>query len=140
MAVERTLAMIKPDAVRKDVIGETIRVAEGAGLRPVALKKFRFSRKQAEGFYAVHRERPFFGDLTAFMSEGPAVLIVFEGEDAIATWRRLLGTTDPKKADEGTLRRRFGTDIQNNGFHGSDAPETATFEIGYLFSGLEIVG
>lgn len=140
MAVERTLAMIKPDAVAKHVIGEAIRAAEEAGLTPVALKKFRFSKKQAEGFYAVHRERGFFADLTAFMSSGPAVLIVFEGEGAIAKWRALLGATDPAKADAGTLRRRFGTDIQNNGFHGSDAPETAAFEIGYLFSGLEIVG
>ncbi len=138
MAIERTLAMIKPDCVKKGVIGETLRVAEEAGLTPIAIKRTRFSRQQAEGFYAVHRERPFFGDLTAFMSEGPVVLIVFEGEDAIATWRRLLGATNPIEADEGTLRKRFGTNIERNGFHGSDAPETAAFEISYLFAGLEV--
>ncbi len=139
MAVERTLAMIKPDAVRKNVIGEAIRTIEAAGLRPVALKRVRLSQQQAEGFYAVHRERPFFKDLVAFMSEGPAVLMVLEGENAIATWRKLMGATDPAKADEGTLRKRFGTDIQFNGFHGSDAPETAAFEIGWLFPGMEIL-
>ncbi len=139
MAVERTLAMIKPDAVRKNVIGEAIRAIEAAGLRPVALKRVRLSRPQAEGFYAVHRERPFFGDLVEFMSEGPAVLMVLEGENAIATWRKLMGATDPAKADEGTLRKRFGTNIQYNGFHGSDAPETAAFEIGWLFPAMEIL-
>lgn len=133
MAVERTLAIIKPDAVRKGVIGEAIRAAEEAGLRPVALKMIRMNKNQAEGFYAVHRERSFFRDLVSFMIEGPIVVMVLEGEGAIQGWRRLLGATDPARAEEGTLRRRFGTNVQNNGFHGSDGPETASFEISYLF-------
>lgn len=139
MAVERTLAMVKPDAVRKNVIGEAIKAAEAAGLKVVALRLTQLSRKQAEGFYAVHKDKPFFADLTAFMSEGPAVLMVFEGENAIQTWRDLLGATNPEKAAEGTLRKRFGTSIQYNGFHGSDAVETACFEIGFLFAGLDLV-
>ncbi|MBP7146106.1 MAG: nucleoside-diphosphate kinase [Acidobacteria bacterium] len=138
MAVERTLAIVKPDAVRKGVIGEAIRAAEEAGLRPVALKRVRLTREQAEAFYAVHRHRAFFPDLVAFMCEGPVVVLVLEGEDAIAAWRRTLGATDPAKAEQGTLRRRFGTNIQSNGFHGSDAPETAAFEIAHMFSGLEL--
>ncbi len=139
MAIERTLAMIKPDAVKKNVIGEAIKAIEAAGLRPVGLKRVHLSRRQAEGFYAVHRERPFYADLTTFMSSGPAVLMVLEGENAIAAWRSLMGATDPAKAPEGSLRKRFGTDIQCNGFHGSDAPETAAFEISYLFPGFELV-
>jgi nucleoside-diphosphate kinase len=139
MAKQRTLAIVKPDAVARGVLGETLRAAEQAGLTPVALERVQLTRQQAEGFYAVHRERPFFGDLTAFMSEGPIVVMVLEGEDAIATWRGLLGATDPAKADAGTLRQRFGTDIQRNGFHGSDAPETAAFEIGYMFAGRDLV-
>ena len=138
MAVERTLAIIKPDAVRKGVIGEAIRAAEEAGLHPIALKRVRLTREQAEAFYAVHRHRAFFPDLTAFMSEGPVVVMVREGQDAIAAWRRTLGATDPAKAEQGTLRRRFGTNIQSNGFHGSDAPETAALEIAHMFSGLEL--
>lgn len=139
MAIERTLAIIKPDATRKGVVGEAIRAAEEAGLTPVAIKRLHLTRTQAEGFYAVHRARPFFADLTAFMSEGPVVVMILEGPDAIATWRRLLGATDPAKAEEGTLRRRFGTNIQSNGFHGSDAVETAAFETGYFFAGMEAV-
>ncbi len=138
MAVERTLAMVKPDGVKKNCVGAALAAAEGAGLRIVALKKMQMSRRQAEGFYAVHKERSFFGELTEFMSEGPVVMIVFEGENAIATWRGLLGATNPAQAADGTLRKRFGTDIQRNGFHGSDAPETAAFEASYLFSGLEL--
>ncbi len=137
MAIERTLAIIKPDAVKKGVIGETIKTIESAGLTPVSIKRLHLTKTQAEGFYAVHRERPFFGELTAFMSEGPCVVMVLEGEGAITRWRELLGATDPAKAAEGTLRKRFGTNIQCNGYHGSDAPETAAFEIGYMFSGLE---
>lgn len=133
MPIERTLAIVKPDAVRKGVIGEAIRAAEEAGLRPVALKMLKLTRSQAEGFYAVHRERPFFRDLVSFMCEGPVVVMALEGDSAISGWRSLLGATDPAKAAEGTLRRRFGANLQNNGFHGSDAPETAAFEIGYLF-------
>ncbi|GAB4372096.1 MAG: nucleoside-diphosphate kinase [Acidobacteriota bacterium] len=140
MASERTLAIIKPDAVAKGVFGEAVRAAEQAGLRVVAVKRLTMTRRQAEGFYAVHRERPFFGDLTAFMSSGPSIVMVLEGEGAIGRWRELLGATDPAQAAEGTLRRRFGENIQNNGFHGSDAPETAAFEIGYMFSGLELAG
>ncbi len=140
MAIERTLAIVKPDAVRKNVVGAAIAAAEKAGLRPVALRRVRMTRTQAEGFYAVHRERPFFGELTEFMSSGPVVVMLLEGENAIATWRGLLGATDPSKADEGTLRARFGTDIQANGFHGSDAVETAAYEAGYLFSAFDIEG
>lgn len=138
MARQRTLAMIKPDAVARGVIGEAIRVAEEAGLTPIAIKRVRLTLEQARGFYAVHEGKPFFDELTRFMSSGPTVLIVFEGEEAIPTWRRLLGATNPAEAAEGTLRHRFGTDIGRNGFHGSDAEETARYEIGYLFSALEI--
>ena len=137
MAIERTLAIVKPDATRKGVVGEAIRAAEEAGLTPIAIRRIHLTRAQAEGFYAVHRARPFFADLTTFMSEGPVVVMVLEGPDAIATWRRLLGATDPAKAEEGTLRRRFGTNIQSNGFHGSDGVETAGLETGYFFAGLE---
>ena len=138
MADERTLAIIKPDAVARGVFGEAVRAIEQAGLRVVAVKRLTLTRSQAEGFYAVHRERPFFADLTAFMSSGPSIVMVLEGPGAITRWRELLGATDPASAAEGTLRQRFGTDIQNNGFHGSDAPETAAFEIGFMFSGLEL--
>lgn len=138
MAQERTLAIVKPDAVRKGVIGEAVRAAEAAGLRPVALKRVHLTRSEAEGFYTVHRARPFFPDLCAFMSEGPVVLMVLEGERAISVWRDLLGATDPAQAAEGTLRRRFGASIQHNGFHGSDGPDTAAFEIAYFFSTCEI--
>ncbi len=140
VAVERTLAMVKPDGVKRNCVGSALAAAEAAGLRIVALKKMQMTRRQAEGFYAVHKERSFFGELTEFMSEGPVVMIVFEGDNAIATWRNLLGATNPAQAADGTLRKRFGTDIQRNGFHGSDAPETASFESGYLFSGLELAG
>ncbi len=139
MAKERTLAIIKPDTVAKNVIGQAIAAIEEAGLRPVALRRTQFSKRQAEGFYAVHKERPFFGELTNFMCEGPVVLMVLEGENAIAKWRELLGATNPADAAAGTLRQRFGTNIQRNGFHGSDAPETAAFEISYLFGGLDII-
>ncbi len=138
MATERTLAMIKPDAVKLNVLGEVFSAIEGAGLRPVALKRVRLSRPQAEGFYAVHRDRPFFNDLTAFMTEGPAVIMVLEGENAISVWRGLLGATNPADAEDGTLRKRFGASIQCNGFHGSDATDTAGFEISHMFGGVEI--
>jgi nucleoside-diphosphate kinase len=138
MATERTLAIVKPDCTAKNVVGEAIKAAEDAGLRLVALKRTTLSLEQAEGFYAVHRERPFFGELTSFMSSGPCVVMVFEGEDAIKTWRGLLGATNPAEAEEGTLRKRFGDNIQNNGFHGSDATDTAAFEISHMFSGLEL--
>ena len=135
MAIERTLAIIKPDAVAKGVIGEAIRAAEASGLRPVAMEMTRLTKAQAEGFYQVHRDKPFFDDLTTFMSEGPIVVMALEGENAIERWRELMGATDPGKAIEGTLRERFGTDIQRNGFHGSDAPETAHFELPYMLAG-----
>ncbi len=138
MALERTLAIVKPDAVARGVLGEAIVAAERAGLRVVAIRRLHMTKRQAEGFYAVHRERPFFDALTSFMSEGPSVVMVLEGEDAIATWRRLLGATNPVEAEEGTLRKRFGTSIERNAFHGSDAPETAAFEIGYMFPGLDL--
>ena len=139
MAIERTLAMVKPDAVAKGVVGEAIRVAEEAGLTPIAMRRFQMTKEQAGGFYAVHRERPFFDELTTFMSSGPIVAIVFEGENAIAKWRELLGDTNPADAPEGTLRKRFGTDIGHNGFHGSDATDTSNFECHYHFRGIDLL-
>lgn len=138
--MEQTLAIIKPDAVARRLTGQILAAIEERGLRIAALKMIRLSRAQAEGFYAVHRGRPFFDSLTAFMSSGPAVALVLEGERAIARWRELMGATDPAKAAEGTLRRRFATDVEKNAVHGSDAPETAAFEIAYLFNRLEIHG
>lgn len=137
--MERTLAIVKPDGVSRGLIGDVIKRIEGRGLKVVAAKMVHLSRGQAEGFYAVHRERPFFKDLTAFMSSGPAVAMVLEGENAIARWRDLMGATDFRKAAEGTIRREFATDIEKNVVHGSDAPETAAFEIGYFFNRFEIV-
>ncbi len=138
--MEQTLAIVKPDAVARRLTGQILAAIEERGLRIAALKMIRLSRAQAEGFYAVHRGRPFFDSLTAFMSSGPAVALVLEGERAIARWRELMGATDPAKAAEGTLRRRFATDVEKNAVHGSDAPETAAFEIAYLFNRLEIHG
>lgn len=138
--MEQTLAIVKPDAVARRLTGQILAAIEERGLRIVALKMIRLSRVQAEGFYAVHRGRPFFDSLTAFMSSGPAVALVLEGDRAIARWRELMGATDPAKAAEGTLRRRFATDVEKNAVHGSDAPETAAFEIAYLFNRLEIHG
>jgi len=134
---QQTLAIIKPDGVARGLIGEVIRRIEAAGLRVKALKLAQLSRKDAEGFYAVHSQRSFFGSLTAFMSEGPVVLMILEGENAIAAWRDLMGATDPAKAAPGTIRRDFGQSIERNTTHGSDAPETAAFETGYFFSKLE---
>ena len=139
MALERTLSIVKPDGVEKNLIGEVYRRFEQAGLVIVAARMMHLSLKEAEGFYAVHRERPFFGELTEFMSSGPCVLLALEAPDAIAKWRTLMGATDPAKADEGTLRKAFGTSIGNNAVHGSDAPETAAFELGYFFRGLELL-
>src|SRR5512139_2172423 len=123
MAVERTLSIVKPDGVAKNVIGEVYRRFETAGLRIVAARMRRLSQAEAEGFYAVHRERPFFKDLVAYMTSGPVVLMVLEGEDAIARNREVMGATDPRKAAEGTIRKDFGTDIERNTVHGSDGPE-----------------
>lgn len=139
MAVERTLGIIKPDAVEKKKIGPIISMIEEAGLDIVALRMTRLSRPQAEGFYAVHAERPFFGELVEFMSRGAVVVMVLEGDDAIARWRKLMGATDPAKAEEGTIRKAFGTDVGENAVHGSDAPETARTEVGFFFPGYELV-
>jgi nucleoside-diphosphate kinase len=137
--MERTLAIIKPDAVEARHAGRIIQRIEEAGFRLKAMRLRQLSVREAEGFYAVHRERPFFKSLTAFMSRGPVVVIALEAPDAIKKWRTLMGATDPAKADPGTLRKEFGTSIENNATHGSDAPDTAAFEIGYFFAGIELV-
>jgi nucleoside-diphosphate kinase len=137
--MERTLSIVKPDGVARGLIGKVIQRIESLGLKIVAMKMVHMSRAQAQGFYAVHRDRPFFEGLTAFMSSGPAVVMVLEGESAITRWRELMGATDYRKAAEGTLRRELATDIEKNVVHGSDAPETAAFEIGYFFNRFEIV-
>ena len=139
MAVEQTLAIIKPDAVARGLTGEILSRIHAAQFRIVAVKSLRLTKAEAEGFYAVHRERPFFGELTDFMSSGKAVVMVLEAENAIAKWRDTMGATDPAKAAPGTIRRVFGTSIQNNCTHGSDAPATAAFEIGFFFSALELI-
>ena len=135
--IEDTLAIIKPDGVARNLIGEIIRRIEAKGLRVKALKLTHLSKQQAEGFYAVHREKPFFGSLTSFMSEAPVVLMILSGENAIQTWRDVMGATDPAKAAAGTLRKDFGISIERNTTHGSDAPETAAFETSYFFSRTE---
>ena len=140
MAIERTLSIIKPDATRRNLTGAVIRQLEEAGLRVVAQKRLRLTRAQAEGFYAVHRERPFFGSLCTFMVSGPVIVQVLEGEDAIQRNRDVMGATDPAKAAPGTIRAEFAESIEANTVHGSDSAETAAFEIGYFFSELEIVG
>jgi len=137
--MERTLSIIKPDGVARGLIGEVIRRFEKNGIRIVGMKMLWMTREQARGFYAVHRERPFFDSLTKFMSSGPVVVMVLEGENVIEKNRRLMGATDPSKAAEGTIRRDFATEIEKNVVHGSDAPETAAFEIGYFFNRFEIV-
>jgi nucleoside-diphosphate kinase len=135
---ERTLAIIKPDAVKKDAVGDIIKRYESAGLRPIAIRMMQLSKALAQGFYAVHRERPFFDSLTTFMSSGPVVVLVLSGKDAIKRHRDLMGATDPAKADPGTIRAAHGTNIKFNAVHGSDSPETASFEIGYFFSAMEL--
>lgn len=135
--MERTLAIIKPDAVASRVSGRIIQRIEDAGFQIRAMRMLHLSSRDAEGFYAVHRERPFFGSLTKFMSSGPAIVLALETDDAIRKWRNLMGATDPAKADPGTLRKEFGRSIENNATHGSDAPETAAFELGYFFPGME---
>lgn len=136
--VEKTLSIVKPDGVRKNIIGEVVKRFEANGLKVAAMKMVHLSRKEAEGFYIVHKERPFYGSLTEFMSSGPVVLMVLKGEGAIAKNRELMGATDPAKAAAGTIRKDFADSIESNIVHGSDAPETAAFEIGYFFSALEI--
>jgi nucleoside-diphosphate kinase len=139
LSIERTLALIKPDAVARGQQGEILARIEKAGFRIVASKTMRLTKEEAGGFYAVHRERPFFGELTEFMSSGKIFAMVLEAEGAITKWRDTMGATDPKKAAPGTIRRDLGTNIGNNCTHGSDAAETAAFEIGYFFSGLELI-
>jgi nucleoside-diphosphate kinase len=136
---QRTLSIVKPDGVKKGVIGEVIRRFEKEGIRIVAMKMLHLTKRQAEGFYAVHRERPFFASLTEFMSSGPVVVMVLEGDDVIARNRKIMGATDPSMADKGTLRADFAGSIEQNIVHGSDAPETAATEIRYYFSDMEIV-
>jgi nucleoside-diphosphate kinase len=138
MAVEQTLSIIKPDAVNKSVIGKILARFEAAGLRIVAARMMHLSRDQAEGFYAVHRERPFFRPLVEFMSSGPVLVQVLEGENAITRNRELMGATDPRKADKGTIRADFATSIDANAVHGSDGPETARSEIAYFFPLCEV--
>ena len=134
-----TFAIIKPDAVRARVAGQIIQRIESEGFQIRAMRLVSLSKREAEGFYAVHRERPFFSSLTTFMSSGPAIVLALEAPDAIKKWRTLMGATDPAKADAGTLRKQFGSSIENNATHGSDAPETATFELGYFFPGMDLV-
>jgi nucleoside-diphosphate kinase len=138
MAVERTLSIIKPDATRRNITGEIVARFEKAGLRVVGQRRTRLSRAQAEAFYAVHRERPFFNSLVAFMTSGPVVVQVLEGENAIARNREVMGATDPAKAAPGTIRKDFAESIEANSVHGSDAPETAANEIRFFFSDLDI--
>lgn len=138
MSTERTFAIIKPDAVKARYTGRILARIEEAGFTVRAMRLVHLSKREAEGFYAVHRARPFFGSLTDFMSSGPCVVLALEAPDAIKKWRNLMGATDPAKADAGTLRKEFGASIENNATHGSDAPETAAFELGYFFRGMEL--
>jgi nucleoside-diphosphate kinase len=138
MAIERTLSIIKPDGVQKNFIGKIIARFEEQGLRVVAARMTRMSREMAEGFYAVHRSRPFFGSLVEFMTSGPSLVMVLEGEDAVARNREIMGATDPRKAAEGTLRKLYAADVEKNTVHGSDGPETARAEIAYFFRTTEI--
>lgn len=138
MAVERTLSIIKPDAVEKRSIGGIVAMIEGAGLKVKAMRMTHLSRPQAEGFYAVHKARPFFGELVEFMTRSPVVVMCLEGEDAITRYRNVMGATDPAKATAGTIRKQYGANIGENACHGSDAPETAAFEVSYFFPGYEL--
>jgi nucleoside-diphosphate kinase len=141
MAVERTLSIVKPDAAaRPGAVGEILRRIEDAGLRVIGLKMLRLGEEQARGFYAVHKQRPFYADLVRFMTSGPVVVAVLEGEGAVARWRELMGPTDSKKAPKGTIRGDFGSDVERNACHGSDAPQTAKVEIAFFFNAAEIAG
>jgi len=137
--VERTLSIIKPDGIEKNIIGEVIRRYEAAGLRIAALKKIRMTKEEAKGFYIVHKDKPFYESLTDFMSSGPVVVMVVEGEDAISKVRDIMGATNPRDAAPGTIRADFATDVEKNTVHGSDSPESAKFEISYFFSEIEIL-
>jgi nucleoside-diphosphate kinase len=140
MTTQRTFSIIKPDATARNLTGKINAVIEGAGLRIIAQKRIHMSKDQAEGFYGVHKERPFFNDLVSFMISGPVVVQVLEGENAIAKYREVMGATNPENADEGTIRKMFAESIEANSVHGSDAPETAAEEIKFFFSDDEIVG
>jgi nucleoside-diphosphate kinase len=139
MAIERTLSILKPDTVEKNQIGGVIALIEKAGLKVIAAKLTRLSLPQAQGFYAVHKARPFFGELCEFMTRGPVVIMVLEGENAIATYRKVMGATNPANAEEGTIRKLYAKDVGENAVHGSDAPETAKEEISYFFPGYEVL-
>jgi nucleoside-diphosphate kinase len=139
LALERTFAIIKPDAVSRDLQGEILSRIHKAGFKIVAIKSMRMTKEEAGGFYAVHKARPFFGELTDFMSSGKIIAMVLEAEGAIAKWRDAMGATDPKKAAPGSIRHDLGTSIGNNVTHGSDAPDTAAFEIGYFFAGYDLM-
>ena len=139
MPQQRTFAIIKPDAVKRRLAGKILQRIEDAGFSIRAMRRLHLTRQQAEGFYDVHRARPFFASLTEFMSEGPCIALVLEADDAIKKWRTLMGATDPAKADPGTLRKEFAESIERNATHGSDAPETAAYEIGYFFPGIDLI-
>ncbi len=139
MAIQQTFAILKPDAVASGHTGQILSMIEHAGFRVRGLKMIRLSKQQAEGFYEVHKERPFFGGLVTFMTEGPVVVMVLEREDAIKQWRQVMGATNPEKADEGTVRKKFAKNIERNAVHGSDAPETAAIEIPFFFSLSELL-
>jgi nucleoside-diphosphate kinase len=138
--MERTLSIIKPDAVERNLAGAILKMIQDSGLRIVAMKMIQLSKAEAEGFYAVHKERPFFASLVEFMISGPVVVSILEGDDAIARYRKLMGATNPANAEAGTIRKIHALDIEKNSVHGSDAPETAAFETAYYFSKLEMVG
>jgi nucleoside-diphosphate kinase len=140
MAIERTFGIVKPDAVAKNAIGGVIDLVEKAGLKIIALRLVRLGETQAKAFYAVHKERPFYNDLVRFMTSGPAVVMAIEGENAIARYREVMGPTDSKKAPAGTIRNRYGTDIERNAVHGSDGPDTAKVELGFFFTGADLAG
>ncbi len=139
MAIERTLSILKPDTVEKNNIGNVIALIEKAGLKVIAAKMTHLTLRQAQGFYAVHKERPFFGELCEFMTRGPVVVMVLSGEDAIATYRKVMGATNPANADEGTIRKLYAKDVGENAVHGSDGPDTAKQEISYFFPGYEVL-
>lgn len=137
---ERTLCMIKPDAVKRNLSGAVLSMIQESGLKVVGMKMLHLSRMEAEGFYAVHKERPFFDSLVSYMTSGPIVAVALEGEDAIARYRKLMGATNPANAEEGTIRKKYAESIEANTVHGSDAPETAAVEVSFFFSALELVG
>ena len=138
MAIERTFGIVKPDAVAKGAVGGVIDMIEKGGLKVIGLRMTELSERQAQGFYAVHKERPFFKDLVKFMTSGPCVLMALEGDNAIARYRELMGSTDSRKAAAGTIRQKYGTDIEKNAVHGSDGPDTARAELAFFFAGLDL--